>query len=176
MSKYEEEYYDDMSNDTSVEEKEITIQDMNTLVEESKSLLDKLYNTTEHDVHRIMTQDDLRNDVSCFVSSQLHNLENQNKLKSLIEAEIAKKVTTHDLSNDELFRAYSMISSEKSKNIDSLFKLFAPTQTTPNTILTPATKEEETTNIEMTASQRQAIEKLMRVINANNGENTEKDE
>ena len=162
MSEIDDEF-DDIEDD--VEETEL-IADMDSLVEESKNLLDKLYHTKEHEVTRIMSQDDLRNDVSCFVSSQLKNLENQNTLKSLLEAEIAKKVMTHDLSNAELFDAYRMISSEKSRNIDSLFKLFAPTQTTPNTILTPATKEEENTSVEMSASERQAVEKLIRVINA----------
>lgn len=163
MSKIDD--FDDITEDIE-ENEEITIANMDSLVEESKNLLDKLYHTKEHEVTRIMTQDDLRNDVSCFVSSQLKNLENQNILKSLLEAEIAKKVMTHDLSNDELFDAYRMISSEKSRNIDSLFKLFAPTQTTPNTILTSATKEEENTSVEMSASERQAVEKLIRIISA----------
>ena len=143
---------------------ELSIQDTETLVEESKELLKNLYNIDEPRAKRIVTQDDLRNNISSFVSSQLQNLENQNTLKGLLEAEIAKKVLAHDLSTDEIFRAYSMISGEKSRNIDSLFKLFAPTQASPNSVLTPATRTEERESVELTSSQRQSIEKLLRII------------
>ena len=155
---------DDFEENEVKNEMELSIRDTETLVEESKQLLNNLYNIEEHRIKKIITQDDLRNDVSSFVSSQLQNLENQNTLKGLIEAELAKKILAHDLTNDELFRAYSMISGEKSKNIDSLFKLFAPTQSTPNTILTPATNNEEKETVELTSSQRQSIEKLLRII------------
>jgi hypothetical protein len=147
---------------------ELTIQDTNTLVEESKELLKSLYNLDENRVTRITTQDDLRNDVSSFISSQLQNLEHQNTLKGLLEAEIAKRVLTHELSNDELRSFYATISSEKSKNIDSLFKVFIPTQNAPNSILTPATKDEEKETFDLSPSQRQAIEKLSRIISASN--------
>ena len=161
-----------MSDDFENEEPQSTVElsplETQQLVDESKELLKKLYNVGEPQARRIMTQDDLRNDVSLFVSSQLQNLENQNTLKSLLEAEIAKKVLAHDLTTDEIFRAYSMISGEKSRNIDSLFKLFAPTQTTPNTILTPATKDDEKDTVEFTSSQRQALEKLTRIIQNSN--------
>ena len=60
MSEIDDEF-DDIEDD--VEETEFTIADMDSLVEESKNLLDKLYHTKEHEVSRIMTQDDLRNDV-----------------------------------------------------------------------------------------------------------------
>ena len=161
----------DEFEENDVESMDLSIADTNTLVEESKELLKSLYNLDENKVTRITTQDDLRNNVSSFVSSQLQNLENQNTLKSIIEAEMVKRVLTHDLSNDELKSWYATISSEKSKSIDSLFKLFAPTQTTPNTILTPATKDEEKETIDLSPSQRQAIEKLSRIISANQGVN-----
>ena len=108
----------------------------------------------------------LRCDVSLFISSQLRNLEHQNTLKGLLEAEIAKRVLAHDLSNDELRAFYATISSEKSKNIDSLFKVFIPSQVSPNPIITPATKEEERDTVDLSPSQRQAIEKLSRIISA----------
>ncbi len=155
------------------ESTELSILDTNTLVEESKKLLDNLYNLKETRAVKIMTQDDLRNDVASFVSSQLQNLENQNTLKGLLEAEIAKRVLTHDLSNDELRSFYATISSEKSRNIDSLFKLFIPTQVSPNTILTPATKDEEKEMVDLTPSQRQAIEKLSRILSASQGKESD---
>ena len=155
-----EEFEDEEIQDTV----ELSLKDTETLVDESKELLKNLYNIDEPRAKRIVTQDDLRNDVSSFVSSQLQNLENQNTLKGLLEAEIAKKVLAHDLSTDEIFRAYSMISGEKSRNIDSLFKLFAPTQASPNSVLTPATRTEERESVELTSSQRQSIEKLLRII------------
>ena len=158
----------DEFEENEVESMDLSIADTNTLVEESKELLKSLYNLDENKVTRITSQDDLRNDVSSFISSQLKNLENQNTLKSIIEAEMAKRVLTHDLSNDELRSWYATISSEKSKNVDSLFKVFVPTQTTPNTILTPATKDEEKETIDLSPSQRQAIEKLSRIISASN--------
>ena len=164
-----EEYMSEEFEDDEIQsEVDLSLKDAETLVDESKQLLKNLYNLDEVQARRIITQDDLRNDVSLFVSSQLQNLEHQNTLKGLLEAEIAKKVLVHDLSTDEIFRAYSMISSEKSRNIDSLFKLFAPTQTTPNTILTPATKDEQTETVELSSSQRQAIEKLARIIDKSN--------
>lgn len=156
-----EEYMEDS------EEMNLSIQDTESLVAESKELLKSLYNIDNARVTRIISQDDLRNDVSSFVCSQLQNLEHQNMLKGLIEAEMAKRVLTHELSNDELRSFYATISSEKSKNIDSLFKLFIPTQTTPNTILTPASKNEEKSTVELSSSQRQAIEKLSRILSAN---------
>ena len=159
---------EEFEDDEIQSEVDLSLKDAETLVDESKQLLKNLYNLDEVQARRIITQDDLRNDVSLFVSSQLQNLEHQNTLKGLLEAEIAKKVLAHDLSTDEIFRAYSMISSEKSRNIDSLFKLFAPTQTTPNTILTPATKDEQTETVELSSSQRQAIEKLARIIDKSN--------
>lgn len=158
----------DEFEENEVESMDLSIADTNTLVEESKELLKSLYNLDENKVTRITTQDDLRNDVSSFISSQLKNLENQNTLKGIIEAEMAKRVLTHDLSNDELRSWYATISSEHSKKVDSLFKVFVPTQTTPNTILTPATKDEEKETIDLSPSQRQAIEKLSRIISASN--------
>ena len=149
---------------------EFSLQETETLIEESKKLLSNLYNVDDHQIKRIVSQDELRNDVSSFVSSQLHNLENQNRLKMLYEAEMAKLLLAHELSVDEIYRGYSLISSEKSKNVDSLFKLFAPTQTTPNTILTPATKDEEKETVELTSSQRQAMEKLSRIVQGVNSE------
>lgn len=158
----------DEFEENEVESMDLSIADTNALVEESKELLKSLYNLDENKVIRITTQDDLRNDVSSFISSQLKNLENQNTLKSIIEAEMVKRVLTHDLSNDELRSWYATISSEKSKNVDSLFKVFVPTQATPNTILTPATKDEEKDTVDLSPSQRQAIEKLSRIISASN--------
>lgn len=148
------------------ESTELSIQDANSLVDESKQLLKSLYDLDENGAKRVMTQDDLRNDVSLFISSQLRNLEHQNTLKGLLEAEIAKRVLAHDLSNDELRAFYATISSEKSKNIDSLFKVFIPSQVSPNPIITPATKEEERDTVDLSPSQRQAIEKLSRIISA----------
>lgn len=143
---------------------DISIQDANSLVEESKELLKALYDVDKHNVKKIVSQDDLRNDISSFVSSQLQNLENQNILKGLLETEIAKRVLTHELTNDELRSYYATISSEKARNIDSLFKLFVPTQTTPNTIMTSATKDDDKNTIELTSSQRQSMEKLIRIL------------
>lgn len=160
-----EEYMSEEFEDEEIQDTvELSLKDTETLVDESKELLKNLYNIDEPRAKRIVTQDDLRNDISSFVSSQLQNLENQNTLKGLLEAEIAKKVLAHDLSTDEIFRAYSMISGEKSRNIDSLFKLFAPTQASPNSVLTPATRTEERESVELTSSQRQSIEKLLRII------------
>ena len=160
-----EEYMSEEFEDEEIQDTvELSLKDTETLVDESKELLKNLYNIDEPRAKRIITQDDLRNDISSFVSSQLQNLENQNTLKGLLEAEIAKKVLAHDLSTDEIFRAYSMISGEKSRNIDSLFKLFAPTQASPNSVLTPATRTEERESVELTSSQRQSIEKLLRII------------
>ena len=161
MSKNDDyEYEDEEIKDTV----ELSIQDTETLVEESKQLLKNLYNLDEPQVRKIVTQDDLRNDVSSFVSSRLKNLEHQGVLKGLFEAEMAKKLLAHDLTIDEIFKGYSMISTESARNIDSLFKLFIPTQTTPNTILTPASRDEEKETTELTSSQRQALEKLSRII------------
>jgi predicted HNH restriction endonuclease len=169
-----EEYMsEEFENDEIQSEVELSLQDTESLVEESKELLKNLYNLDEPQVRRIVTQDDLRNDVSSFVSSRLRHLENQSKLKGLFEAEMAKKVLAHDMSTDEIFRGYSMISAESARNIDSLFKLFAPTQTSPNTILTPATKDEETKTFELTSSQRQALEKLSRIIENSNSKKDE---
>lgn len=158
----------DEFEENEVESMDLSIADTNTLVEESKELLKSLYNLDENKVTRITTQDDLRNDVSSFISSQLKNLENQNTLKGIIEAEMAKRVLTHDLSNDELRSWYATISSEKSKNVDSLFKVFVPSQVSPNPIITPATKDEEKDTVDLSPSQRQAIEKLSRIISASN--------
>ena len=132
----------DEFEENEVESMDLSIADTNTLVEESKELLKSLYNLDENKVTRITTQDDLRNDVSSFISSQLKNLENQNTLKSIIEAEMVKRVLTHDLSNDELRSWYATISSE--------------------------TKDEEKETIDLSPSQRQAIEKLSRIISASN--------
>ena len=104
-------------SDENLNEMELSVQDANTLVDESKELLKSLYNVENHYERRMITQDELRNDISLFVASQLKNLENQNTLKGLLEAEIAKRVLTHELSNDELRSFYSTISSEKAKNI-----------------------------------------------------------
>lgn len=157
-----DEFEDYEVNDEVNDTENISMEDMTSLIEESKTLLSKLYSDSQ--TTKMMTQDDLRNDVSSFVSSRLKDLENQNILKGLLVAEIAKKVMTHDLSTDEIFRAYSMISSEGARNIDSLFKLFIPTQTTPNTILSPAVKDEEKETTELSSSQRQSLEKLIRII------------
>jgi len=166
-----EEFEDEEIQDTV----ELSLKDTETLVDESKELLKNLYNIDESRAKRIVTQDDLRNDISSFISSQLQNLENQNTLKGLLEAEIAKKVLAHDLSTDEIFRAYSMISGEKSRNIDSLFKLFTPTPSSSNTILTPASRDEQTESVELTSSQRQSLEKLVRIVSQTSNIEKEKE-
>ena len=74
----------DEFEENEVESMDLSIADTNALVEESKELLKSLYNLDENKVTRITTQDDLRNDVSSFISSQLKNLENQNTLKSIM--------------------------------------------------------------------------------------------
>lgn len=165
----DEEYFDEEPP----KEVDLSLVDAKLLADESKELLKNLYSLSDAQARRIITQDDLRNDVSLFVCSQLKNLENQNILKGLLEAEIAKKVLAHDLSTDEIFKAYGLISSEKARNIDSLFRLFVPTQATPNTILTPATKDEERETVELTPSQRQALEKLTRIIQNSPNNNVE---
>ncbi len=163
----------DEFEENEIESMDLSIADTNTLVEESKELLKSLYNLDENKITRITTQDDLRNDVSSFISSQLKNLENQNTLKGIIEAEMAKRVLTHDLSNDELRSWYATISSENSKKVDSLFKVFIPSQVSPNPIITPATKDEEKDTVDLSPSQRQAIEKLSRIIQNSNTYSTE---
>ena len=164
---------DEFEDEEIATEVELSLKDTETLVDESKELLKNLYNIDEPRARRIVTQDDLRNDVSSFISSQLQNLENQNILKGLLEAEIAKKVLAHDLSTEEIFRAYGMISSEKSRNIDSLFKVFIPSQVSPNPIITPATRDEEKDTVDLSPSQRQAIEKLSRIVQNFNPHGTE---
>ena len=72
------------------------------------------------------------------------------------------------MSNDELRSWYATISSEHSKKVDSLFKVFVPSQVSPNPIITPATKDEEKDTVDLSPSQRQAIEKLSRIISASN--------
>ena len=86
---------------------------------------------------------------------------------------MVKRVLTHDLSNDELRSWYATISSEKSKNVDSLFKVFVPSQVSPNPIITPATKDEEKDTVDLSPSQRQAIEKLSKIIQNSNTHSTE---
>ena len=63
----------DEFEENDVESMDLSIADTNTLVEESKELLKSLYNLDENKVTRITTQDDLRNNVSSFISSQLKN-------------------------------------------------------------------------------------------------------
>lgn len=155
----------DETND--IENEDVSLNDMNSLIEESKSLLKSLYKE-EHSEHKIMNQDDLRSEVSNFVTNQLSTIQRQDTLRALIEQELAKKILLHELSVQELQQLYATISNEKSKNTTSLLDLFKPTQTAPNPIITPASKDENNENLDLTSEQRQSIEKLSRILGAIN--------
>lgn len=140
------------------------MENISDLIKESNDLLDNLYKNV--DTKKISSQDELRAEVANFVVSQMNRIQKQDALRGLIEAELAQKIVLHELSTDELVTAYSTISREKSNNTISLLDIFKPTNASPNSLITPPREEEEKTALEYTPAQRQAIEKLTRVIEA----------
>lgn len=137
---------------------------VNELIKESNELLNSLYSKSKE--NKITTQDELRTEVANFVVSQMNRIQQQDSLRGLIEAELAQKILLHELSTEELQSLYTTISREKSNNTVSLLDIFKPTNASPNALITPPTKEEEKSAIEYTPSQRQALEKLTRIVEA----------
>ena len=133
------------------------------LINESTELLNNLYANADID-KKVSSQEELRTEVATFIVSQLNRIQKQDVLRGLIEAELAQKIMLHELSAGELQDLYSTISREKSQNTIALLDIFKPTNTTPNSLITPPTQENEDTNIEFTPAQRQALAKLTQII------------
>jgi hypothetical protein len=134
------------------------------LIKESNELLDNLYSQSNESSKRISSQEELREEVATFVVSQMNRIQKQDILRGLIEAELANKVLLHELSTDELQSLYVAISKEKSSNTMSLLDMFKPTNASPNSLMTPPTKEEENNSLDYSPEQRQALEKLTKII------------
>lgn len=145
------------------------------LINESKELLGNLYANADEN-KKISSQEELRTEVATFVVSQLQRIQKQDILRGLIEAELAQKILLHELSTGELEDLYAIISKEKSTNTISLLDIFKPTNASPNSLITPPSKDDDTSSVEYTPSQRQALAKLTHIIEAiekNKGENAE---
>lgn len=134
------------------------------LIKESNELLDNLYSQSNESSKRISSQEELREEVATFVVSQMNRIQKQDILRGLIEAELANKVLLHELSTDELQSLYVAISKEKSSNTMSLLDMFKPTNASPNSLMTPPTKEEENNSLDYSPEQRQALEKLTKIV------------
>lgn len=142
------------------------------IMEEGLSILDHLYKNNNYS--KVTSEMELKENVMTFVTRQMKNIENQDKLRSMIEMELINKILVHDLNTSELLEAYKQISNEKSKNSEVLLSLFKPSNNSmSNNPLLPPLKGEEETNLNLSPQQRQAIEKLFRVIETMNAKKEE---
>lgn len=136
----------------------------------------KSLNKEDTSPKKITEESELRQNVMTFVSKQMETIQKQDVLRSIIEAELIKKVMLHELDTSELLETYKQISNEKSKNSDVLLSLFKPSNSAPSTLMLPPMREEENTTLDLSSQQRQAIEKLarfMELINKKEAENNE---
>jgi len=143
------------------------------VIREQKKVLEALYKAKEE--KKTTTDEDMRQDVMTFVTHEMNTIKNQDRLREIVEAEISQKVLLHEMDTSELLDTYKTLSDEKSKNTDVLLSLFRPSNSSPNSLMLPPTKEEKST-IDLTPQQRQSLEKLFNVIeysNKNKGENNE---
>lgn len=134
---------------------------INELINESREILVALHNKELED-KKINNQDELRSEISTFIASQMQTIKHQDTLRALIESELAKSIMLHELSPEQLQSLYATISNEKSKNTNALLEMFKPTQT--NSLMLPPSREEETENVSLTSEQRNAIDKLSKVL------------
>ena len=142
------------------------MEDITELIKESNTLLNKMYSSVDES-KKISSQEELRNEVSSFIVAQLNRIQKQDILRGLIEAELSQKIVLHELSTAELRDLYATISKEKTVNTTALLDIFKPTNTTPNSLVTPPVKENEDSGaIEYTASQRQSLAKLAQIVEA----------
>ena len=136
------------------------------VINEQKKVLESLYKAREE--KKTTTDEDMRQDVMTFVSSQMNTIKNQDKLREVVEAEILQKIVLHELDTDELLATYKTLSDEKSKNTDVLMSLFRPSNASPNSLMLPPTREEDKSSLDLTPQQRQSLEKLFKVIEHSN--------
>ena len=92
----------------------------------------------------------------------MQTIKHQDTLRALIESELAKAIMLHEVSVEQMQSLYATISNEKSKNTNALLEMFKPTQT--NSLILPPSREEESENISLTSEQRNAIDKLSKVL------------
>lgn len=144
------------------------------VLKDGKELLKNFYKSDKSYERKVDNEDILRTEVMTFVSKQMGVIENQDLLRQAVEAELLNKIALHELSTDELMDVYKSISNEKSKNTDVLLSLFKPSGTTgTSSLMLPPTKSEEKTNLDLTVEQRNAIDKLSRVLSKINENNIE---
>lgn len=142
--------------------------DIEDVLKESKEMMKRFYSDTDEEkenIKRIKNNEELRESVSNFVVNQFDSISKTDKLRSLVEAEILRKVAMHELDNTELKELYKTISQQKTYHVDSVLKLFAPTQST-SPIITPATATEESENLQLTSEERNTIEKVRTLLEA----------
>lgn len=144
------------------------------VLKDGKELLKNFYKNDKSYERKVDNEDILRTEVMTFVSKQMGVIENQDLLRQAVEAELLNKIALHELTTDELMDVYKSISNEKSKNTDVLLSLFKPSGTTgTSSLMLPPTKSEEKTNLDLSVEQRNAIDKLSRVLSKINENNIE---
>lgn len=147
------------------------------VLKDGKELLKNFYHNEKTEDKKIENEDMLRTEVMTFVSKQMGTIQNQDLLRQAVEAELLNKVALHELSTDELMDVYRSISNEKSKNTDVLLSLFKPSGATgTSSLMLPPTKTEEKTTLDLSVEQRNALDKLTRILTSVNEKSMEETE
>lgn len=143
------------------------MEDLNytTIIEDSLKLLDAI-DTKENKEVAITSQDMLRTTLMTFIGSQLQSIKKQDNLKAIVEAELIRKISLHDMTTDELLDLYQKMSQAKTFNITALLDIFKPTNASPNSIITPPIDKGESEDITktLTPQQRNALDKLTQLL------------
>ena len=156
------------------------MESIDAILSESKEMLKKFHDDCDKNrkTNEVHTQYELRTHVASFIVNQMQSIKRQDDVRSIVEAEMLRKIALHEASINELDRFYATISKEKSLNTDVLLKLFAPTPQTTSPIITPAKSDDTTEELELTSEERNALNKLTLVMKKleENKKNTIKDE
>ena len=146
------------------------------VLKDGKELLKNFYSNDKTDDKKIENEDVLRTEVMTFVFKQMGIIGNQDRLSQAVEAELLNKVALHELSTDELMDVYRSISNEKSINTDVLLSLFKPSGASgTSSLMLPPSKVEEKTTMDLNSEQRNALDKLTRILTSMNEKKMEEE-
>jgi len=137
------------------------------IIQESKDLLDALYKNQEIGTEIVSSTDRLRENVMTFISERLKDITRKELLTNLLDAELVRKLTLHELNAEQLMDLRTSLSIDKNSSINSVLDLFKPANGNgSNTLLPPpqtnAGGDDLLKNI--TPEGRSVVNKLMLIV------------
>lgn len=142
--------------------------DLNDLVRQSKDIIERL--KMDKATPRISHQDQLREEMATWIGNQTKRLVQDDQFTEIAELELADRIMTHQLSNDELLEYIRIKKQGKAINTTALLEIFKPIPNANNPLITAPPTLEGNENIlaDLDPSQRQALAKLQMILAQSN--------